>query len=130
MRWSLDYYATRQRLKEQRRIEIIRPKESPDERLSRVRSLVNDMRSAYPDDDTVVALEEEVEGIAQTFDKEREAEEAARSLLGPLASAGMAALAMEHESRKEMRRARQLLRRLRRLGRISKNPEFMQLLIK
>ena len=122
VRWSLDYYATRQRIKEQRRVEIVRPKESPDEKLSRIRSLVNDVRSAYPDDDTVIALEEEVEGIAQTFDKEREAEEAARSLLGPLASAGMAALAMEHESRKEMRRARHLLRRLRRLGKDIEEP--------
>ncbi|MDE0209399.1 MAG: ATP-binding protein [Boseongicola sp.] len=127
VRWSLDYYATRQRLKEQRRVEIIRPKESPDEKLSRVRSLVNEIRSAYPDDDAVIALEEEVEGIARTFDKEREAEEAARSLLGPLASAGMAALAMEHESRKEMRRARQLLRRLRRLGKDIEEPRVHEI---
>ena len=47
---------------------------------------------------------------------ERKAEDAARTILGPLASAGMPALALEHECRKEMRRARQLFRRLRRLG--------------
>ena len=52
---------------------------------------------------------------------------AAQTLLGPLASAGMAALALEHESRKEMRRARQLTRRMRRIGRELGEPRVTEL---
>jgi C4-dicarboxylate-specific signal transduction histidine kinase len=64
----------------------------------------------------LIDLEKEFDGLSETITLERDADDAARSLLGPLASAGMAALALEHESRKEMRLARQLLRRLRTVG--------------
>ena len=124
VRWSLDYYASRQRLREQEKIDISRPEETPDETLGRVRTLLQDVRIAYPEDETIVSLEEEVEGLADTFDKERRADDAARILLGPLASAGMAALALEHESRKEMRRVRQLLRKLRQIGKDTGEPKI------
>ena len=116
VRWSLDYYATRQRLKEERKAEVTRPTESSDQRLGRVRPLLVEAREAHPEDDTIAALEDEIVGLVKTIDREREADEVARTLLGPLASAGMAALALEHESRKETRRARQLLRTLSRIG--------------
>ena len=124
VRWSLDYYATRQRLREQKKADVSRLKETSTEKLGRVHSLLLEARRTYPDDDTIEALEDEFNNLSETFDKERRAEEVARTLLGPLASAGMAALALEHESRKEMRRARQLLRRLRRIGRDLEEPRI------
>lgn len=114
VRWSLDYYATRQRLRTQERVPTVSPNQSPADAAGRVRSLVQEARRSHPDDETLTALEGECRRLSKTIAKEREAEEAARALLAPLASAGMAALALEHETRKEMRRARTLLKRLRR----------------
>ena len=109
VRWSVDYYSTRQRLREQERTQVERPTEPPEDSLGRIRSLVGEARGAYPADDTLAALQEECEGLAENMGKERVADEMTRALLGPLASAGMAALALEHETRKEMQRARQIL---------------------
>ncbi len=122
VRWSLDYYATRQRLREQRKAEIAQPRKTAGRRLDSVRSLLFDASASYPDDDTIAALRDEFDGLSETIDKERKADEVARTLLGPLASAGMAALALEHESRKEIRRARHLVRTLNRLGKDLKEP--------
>lgn len=117
VRWSLDYYATRQRLREQERVERARPVQSPTDVMGRVRSLVEEARQIHPQDETLTVLDEECRRLAKTITKEREAEEATKALLAPLASAGMAALALEHETRKELRRAHTLLKRLRRLVR-------------
>lgn len=112
VRWSLDYYATRQRLREEQVLDIIRPEEPAADKMGRLQSLVAEIRRNHPEDEVVLDLEREFEGLATTIDLEHQADDAARSLLGPLASAGMAALALEHESRKEMRIARGLIRRL------------------
>lgn len=116
VRWSLDYYASRQRLREEQKLNLKRPEEPSTEKVGRIQSLVMEARRSHPNDETLSELESEFANLAETIALEREADDAARSLLGPLASAGMAALAMEHENRKEMRLARQLLRRLRAVG--------------
>lgn len=116
VRWSLDYYATRQRLREEQNLDLQRPSEPSTEKVSRLRELVDDVRRAYPNDENLVELEREFDTLSTTIVQERDADDAARALLGPLASAGMAALALEHESRKEMRQARGLLRKLRQLA--------------
>ena len=117
VRWSLDYYATRQRLREQERAQIARPSRSPADVVGSVQSLVQEARESHPEDETLAALDDECRRLSKTIAKEREADEATQALLAPLASVGMAALAMEHEQRKEMRRARTLIKRLRRLVR-------------
>jgi signal transduction histidine kinase len=116
VRWSLDYYASRQRLREEENLDLQRPSEPSTEKVGRIHSLLAEVRRSNPEDDALIELETEFVGLSQTIAQERAADDAARSLLGPLASAGMAALALEHESRKEMRLARQLLRRLRAVG--------------
>jgi len=116
VRQSLDYYATRQRLREDRRQALRKPKESSDERVGRARTLVAEIRAEYPDDDLITELDKELATISKTVTAEREFDEASRSLLGPLASAGMAMLAIEHESRKELRVGRTLVKRLRTLA--------------
>ena len=127
VRWSLDYYATRQRLREQERVELLRPEERAGEKLSRLSMLLSEALEAHPNDESLVAFDEEFENFSETVDREREADLAAQTLLGPLASAGMAALALEHESRKEMRRARQLTRRIRRIGKELREPRVTEL---
>ena len=106
VRWSLDYYATRERIREESILEVKRPEEPSTDKVGRVRDLVRQVRQSHKDDEVVAELEREIFDLAETIDDERKSDESARSLLGPLASAGMAALALEHESRKEMRIAR------------------------
>ena len=113
VRWSLDYYATRQRLREQERIQLARPTRSPTDVVGTVRSLVQEARESHPEDDTLAALHDECRRLSRSIAKEREADAAAQALLAPLASVGMAALALEHEARKEIRRARTLIKQLR-----------------
>ena len=129
VRWSLDYYATRQRLREQERVERARPKQSPTDVMGIVRSLVEEAREVHPSDETLADLDAECRRLSKTIAKEREAEEATKALLAPLASAGMAALALEHETRKELRHAHTLLRRLRRLVRDLDDSEAQRLAI-
>ena len=113
VRWSLDFYATRERLREEGMLDIKRPEEPSTDKVGRIRELVVQVRQDHLEDDNVVALEREIADLSATIDGERRADDAARTLLGPLASAGMAALALEHESRKELRIARGFIRRLR-----------------
>lgn len=127
VRWSLDYYATRQRLKEQQRAEAKPRKELATEKVDRVRSLLVEAHESYPQDETIAELRKEVEGLSGALGSERRAEERARMLLGPLAAAGMAALALEHESRKEMRSARQMLSRLTRIGQSMDAPRVIEI---
>ena len=127
VRWSLDYYATRQRLREQNKIELYRPEEPSFEKLERIKSLLFEARASHPKDETLVVIEDELDNLSTTFNKEHEADEAARILLGPLASAGMAALAIEHESRKEMRTARRLLKKLRLIGEDTGEPRIHEI---
>ena len=114
VRWSLDFYATRQRLREQEKAQIAKPRYSPNDVVATVRSLVEEARHRHPDDETLNVLDAECKRLSKTIAKEREAEETTTALLAPLASVGMAALALEHETRKELRRAQTLLARLRR----------------
>ena len=127
VRWSLDYYATRQRLREQRKAEIAPQKELATEKLDKVRSLLVEARESHPQDDTIAALAEELDGLSSAIGSERDADERVRMLLGPLASAGMAALALEHESRKEVRRVRQMLRTLSRVGKETENRRVLEI---
>ena len=127
VRWSLDYYATRQRLREQEKAQVVRPSRSPSDVVGSVRSLVQEARESHPEDETLTALEDECKRLSKTIAKEREADAATQALLAPLASVGMAALALEHEARKEMRRARTLLKRLRRVVRELGDPGAGQL---
>ncbi|NEJ82731.1 hypothetical protein GR268_40200, partial [Rhizobium leguminosarum] len=117
VRWSLDYYATRERLREENALNLKRPEEASTDKVGRIRELAAQISSDYRDDDNVIALEREVADLSKNIEEEHRADESARALLGPLASAGMAALALEHESRKEMRLGRNIIRRLRSLSR-------------
>lgn len=127
VRWSLDYYATRQRLREQQKVDTKRQREIATEKIEKVRSLLVEAHESYPQDDTIAALREELDGLSSAIGSEREADERARMLLGPLASAGMAALALEHESRKEMQSARQMLRALDRIGKESEDRRIVEI---
>lgn len=112
VRSSIDFYATRQRIRADRLIEIIRPALPPTARIAGLEDLVRVVSVRYPDDDNVRTIASEVIELGSAIAKQNEADDAERSLLGSLASTGMAALALEHENKKEIRLGRQLVRRL------------------
>jgi signal transduction histidine kinase len=124
VRQSLDYYASLKRQRTLTDIEFERPREAATSKIARLANLVDEARRRYPKDETIHAIAEEARDLGASLDRESASEEAARSLLGPLASTGMMALAMEHETRKEVNAARGAVRRLRRIARDLENEEL------
>ena len=119
VRQSVDYYATLKRRRVAENIEIIRPSEQPESKLLRLRRLVEDAMVTFPEDETIAAIKGELDDVEVSLTKVRETDEASRVLLGPLASMGMAALAIEHETRKEMKGVRYKLRKLKRIAKVN-----------
>lgn len=122
VRQSIDYYATLKRRRVADSVEVIRPSERPESKLRRLRKLVEDAIATYPEDETIAAIEREMDDVDSSLEKVRESDEASRVILGPLATAGMAALAIEHETRKEMKGVRSKLRRLKKIARENEIP--------
>lgn len=124
VRQSIDYYATLKRKRVANEIEIVRPSERPESKLRRLRKLVDDALATYPNDETIASIEAELDDVDASLERVRESDEASRVILGPLASAGMAALAIEHETRKEMKGVRSKLNKLRRIAKKNELPEL------
>ncbi len=122
VRQSIDYYATLKRRRVADTVDIVRPSERPESKLRRLRKLLDDAVAKHPDDETIAAIEREIDDVEASLEKIRESDEASRVILGPLASAGMAALAIEHETRKEMKGVRSKLRRLKRIAKENQIP--------
>jgi signal transduction histidine kinase len=97
VRWALDYYAMSAT---RRAHERSRPKakleEKPSERMKRLQKTLNDVRDDIPDD-TFEELSEEVNRAFEETQAEEERYESYLGLLGALATAGISALAYEHE---------------------------------
>lgn len=117
VRRSIDYYATLKRRRVAEEVEIVRPSERPESKIRRLRKLVDEAMSKYPSDETISAIESELDDVDYSLQKVRDSDEASRTILGPLASTGMAALAIEHETRKEMQGVRSKLRKLLKIAR-------------
>lgn len=126
VRRSIDYYATLKRRRVADKVEIVRPSERPESKLRRLRKLVDDAVATYPHDESIAAIEAEIDDVDASLEKVRESDEASRAILGPLASTGMAALAIEHETRKEMQGVRSKLRKLQKIARDYGIPDLTQ----
>ncbi|WBY08129.1 ATP-binding protein [Sphingomonas sp. 7/4-4] len=126
VRQSIDFYATLKRRRVAEEVELVRPSERPESKLRRLRKLVDDALASHPNDETIVAIEAELDDVDASLEKVRESDEASRVILGPLASAGMAALAIEHETRKEMRAVRSKLRRLIEIANANQIPDLQE----
>ncbi|MFJ2358516.1 ATP-binding protein [Pseudomonas fluorescens] len=105
VRWAIDYYAMRSYERRQRVIAAEKldiPK--TDEKISEIREQIFQLSMRVPDE-----LRKEVVSVSDRFEEleslERQRQEginAERILLATLATTGMAAIAMEHESGKEI----------------------------
>lgn len=101
VRRSVDFYAVcsmRRRLEEAKRR---RPKDTPKESLERVERALVTHQAAMPAE-VYEELRTEVSSFVDTTRREQEYRDTLAALLGPLASAGMAALALNHETNREL----------------------------
>jgi len=126
VRRSIDYYATLKRSRVSKIIDFERPSEKPESKLRRLRELVDDAKISYPSDETIVAIEKEVKDTEASLERSRVNEEAAKIYLGPLAAAGMAAIAIEHETKQELTMARSSIKKLDRIARDSRLSELAE----
>ncbi len=124
VRQSIDYYATLKRQRVADAVETARPSERPESKLRRLRKILDEVLAKHPNDEMIAALESEVADVEASLDRARETDEASRTILGPLATAGMAALAIEHETRKEMKGIRSKIRRLKRIAKENELPKL------
>jgi len=113
VRQSLDFYATRQRAREAKKDLFERAIEPPIASLHRIERLVQQVADRFPFDEYAANLKHEFRSFDAGIEQQQRADDAARALLGPLAAAGMAALAMEHENRREIITGREIVLRLR-----------------
>lgn len=126
VRQSLDYYAALKRRLTAEAIDVVRPSERPESKLRRLRRLVDDAIAAHPEDETIEVIGSELDDVEDSLERVRESDEASRAFLGPLASAGMAALAIEHETRKDVRDARAKLQKLAAIANAHSIPELKE----
>ncbi|KPD14761.1 hypothetical protein ADM96_37520 [Burkholderia sp. ST111] len=101
VRRSIDFYAVSSM---RRRIDAAkrqRPSETPEEGATRVETALNTYRSAMPAE-VYNDLRREVTTFVGTTRREQTYRDAVTALLGPLATAGMAALALEHETGRQL----------------------------
>ena len=111
VRWSIDYYATRYQLRQEREIRQLRPVEPPESKLDRLWETIQDIRPAVPKP-LHTRLVEEIDDYYGALQSENKYAERQTALLAPLAAAGLAALAFEHESNRQLRRLERLVKTL------------------
>ena len=115
VRWSIDFYATRYQLRQEREISRLRPTEPPKPKLDRLRETIEEIQT----DLTPVLhkrLVREIDDYYASVESQSKYTERQIALLAPLAAAGLASLAFEHESNRELRRLKELVGRLAQVG--------------
>ena len=103
VRWSIDYYATRYQIRQEREVSRLRPIEAPDSKLDRLRQTIAEIKPSIPAP-LHERLLDEVDDYYDGLRRENRYVERQTALLAPLAAAGLAALAFEHESNRQLRR--------------------------
>lgn len=111
VRWSIDYYATRYQLRQDREVSLLRPKETPDAKLARLRKTIAEIEPSVPAP-LHTKLVNEVNDYYDGLNKENRYVERQTALLAPLAAAGLASLAFEHENNRQLRRLERLVNQL------------------
>ena len=111
VRWSIDYYATRYQLRQERQVARLRSTEPPKPKLERLRETISEI-SMEVSPPIHRRLVREVDDYYESVQNESQYIERQTALLAPLAAAGLASLAFEHENNRQSRRLRRLVRRL------------------
>ena len=114
VRWSIDYYATRYQVRQDREVSRLRPSEPSQPKLERLRQTIDEVGAELPRA-LHIKLVREVDDYYESVENEGRYTGRQAALLAPLAAAGLASLGFEHESNRQMRRLERLVRRLGRL---------------
>jgi signal transduction histidine kinase len=101
VRRSIDYYATRSMMRRLREAKESKPATSSADRVVRLSTVLDSFQSVIPEE-AFQELHTEVAAFVETTRRERGYLEAIQQLLGPLATAGIAAIALEHEANREL----------------------------
>lgn len=123
VRWALDFYAMAQARRRFAELERKRPHGGLPKKAARVIDVL-ERHSAEIPSSVYSALRREVLEVVAATESEAERFAAQSGLLGGLATAGMIALANEHESAKQLRLLERQIRKLRRIGREAKVDEI------
>lgn len=126
VRFALDYYAmaaTRQRTEKSKR-DMARG-EKPSKRMQRIQETLNDIRDDLPDD-AFEDLSSELDQALRETEAEERRYESYLGLLGALATAGISALAYEHEVSKQFESLDQIVRQLRDVANAAGDPAALE----
>lgn len=114
VRWALDYYATREKLRQSPKIPP-KANEPPSKTLERVGDVLEDYKKVIPHE-ARREISARLEDAVRATETEAQRTLAQVELLAPLATAGMAALAYEHEINQQYRLLEELILRIKKVG--------------
>lgn len=115
VRWAIDYYAMQEARRQLARAERARPSEPVPVKAARVGDVLAHYESEIPKEVHGV-LEKELDEVLAASESEAEATARQVGLLGALATAGISALAYEHEVSKQFHLLERIRRDLERVG--------------
>jgi len=117
VRWALDYYAMQEAIRQKEQSDALREIEPSPAKVARVEQILEQHRAEIPKPVYTTLKTEVTEAVKAT---ETEAESIARhaGLLGALATAGIAALAYEHEVNKQLHELEAIANRLSSMKRV------------
>ena len=123
VRFSIDFYANRYRALADAAADKVRVKDPPRRLLERAVGALDRHRTAIPE---VVfrELKQDVAHLEKAVQKEEEFLDSRAALLAPLATAGMAALAFDHELGREARNLTEIRKTLRAIARNNNDREL------
>ena len=98
VRWALDFYATREKLRRIEQEELVKEIEKP--KIRKIEEVLEKYRTDIPQD-TFKDLRNDVEEVANEIETEAEATAKRVGLMGSLATAGISALAYQHETKSQ-----------------------------
>jgi len=98
VRWALDFYATREKLRSAKQEKLLKEIEKP--KTLRVEEVLDKYRSSIPQD-TFEHLRKDVEEVMNSIETEAEVTAKRVGLMGSLATAGISALAYQHETKSQ-----------------------------
>ena len=126
VRFSLDFYANRYRARALQRTDEMRDREPPSAKQQRALEVLDENKSAMPAGVYREVRHEVADALKASRLEEEELDRRA-ALLAPLASAGMAALALNHELGREIRLLTRTISALRRMAKKHKLSELADL---
>lgn len=123
VRFSLDFYANRHRLRALQAVERIRDKETPSRKYDRVVEILDRSKDDIPAPVFREIRREIVDARKATLRDENTLDQRA-ALLAPLATAGITALALSHELARETRFLDRVASKLRRVAKLHDLPDL------